>query len=242
VAGCATVCIAELLGGWLIGRCLDPEVAGPASVISGSMDMATGKACFASPEAIMQDCITHQFFDRVYGARVGVDSDASYLEANVPGIEAAYERLMKQQAMGAMTGSMALHLGTLDGAAVFSREQAMIDLDVCRALWHLYRGAEITDELMAVEEIERIGHGLQESFFESPHTLAHFRDAFLPAVFRRENYDEVRGTIGSDDEVLRRANERWKRILADHEPTHADEEMVREIEKVVQSAWEHLVG
>lgn len=242
VAGCATMCVAELMGGWLVARCIDPEAGPPASVISGSMDMMTGKACFSSPEAVLQDAIACQFFADVYGGTVGVDSDASYIEANMPGIEAAYERLIKQQGLGVLAGRLALHLGSLDGAAIFSREQAMLDLDVCRALHRLYSGPDLAPELMAVEEIERIGHDPGSAYFESPHTLAHFREMYVPDVLRRETWNSQQPERTGDEAILRRANAKWRALLADHEPTCHNPEMVDEIEKVVRSAREHLVG
>ncbi len=210
VAGCSTMCVAELLLGWLVARCINPDAGGPASVISGSMDMRTGKACFGSPEAVLQDSISHQFFEQVYGVTLGVDGDASYIEANMPGIEAAYERMLKQQGLTVLTGRLALHLGSLDGAAIFSREQAMIDLEVSRALHTLYAGPDMSAELMAVDDIERIGHDPGAAYFGSQHTLDHFRDLWVPDILSRETFDVDRPGATGDEAILKRANRKWR--------------------------------
>ncbi len=238
VEGCATLTVAELLGGWLVARCIDPEVPSPGVVISGSMDMATGKACFASPEAILQDAITVRFFERLYGVHIGGETKASYIEANVPGIEATFERLTKTLALAPMVGRINFHLGSLDGAAVFSREQAMLDLDICRALWHVFHGPEFTEESMALEEILRVGHG--GSFFEGEHTLRHFRESFMPSVIRRETLDDTVGGMRSDAHLLDRARDRWQAILAGHEPTSHDPALIADIEAVVERARREL--
>lgn len=238
VEGCATLTVAELLGGWLVARCMDPEVSSPGVVISGSMDMATGKACFASPEAILQDALTVTFFERLYGAHIGGETKASYIEANVPGVQATYQRLTKKLCLAVMVGRINFHLGSLDGAAVFSREQAMLDLDICRALWHVFKGPEFTEESMALAEILRVGHG--GNYFETEHTLRHFRESFMPSVLRRETFNELMGEIRTDAHVVDRARDRWQAILADHEPTSHDPALIAEIEAVVDRARRDL--
>lgn len=238
VEGCATLTVAELLGGWLVARCMDPQVASPGVVISGNMDMATGKACFASPEAILQDALTVRFFERLYGVHIGGETKASYIEANVPGIEATFERLSKQLLLAAMVGRINFHLGSLDGAAVFSREQAMLDLEMSRALYRVFSGPEFTEESMAVEEILRAGH--RGNYFDTEHTFAHFRESFMPGVLRRETFNDLLGEIRTDAHVVDRARDRWQAILADHEPRSHDPELVAEIEAVVDRARRKL--
>ncbi len=238
VEGCATLTVAELLGGWLVARCMDPEVASPGVVISGSMDMATGKACFASPEAILQDALTVRFFERLFGVHIGGETKASYLEANVPGIEATFERLSKQLLLAAMVGRINFHLGSLDGAAVFSREQAMIDLEMSRALYRVFSGPQFTEESMAVEEILRAGH--RGNYFDTEHTFEHFRESFMPQILRRETFSDVLGGMQTDAHVVDRARDRWQAILADHEPRSHDPKLVAEIEAVVAQARRDL--
>ena len=240
VAGCATLTVAELLGGWLVARCMDPANPQPGQVISGSMDMATGKACFASPEALLQDAITFRFFHRLYGVRIGVEGKASYIEANVPGIEATFERIAKQMATAALCGRIGFHLGSLDGAAIFSREQAMLDLETGRALWRLYHGADFSDEALALEEILREGH--RGNFFASEHTLRHFREAWLPRIMRREMLDDAMGEMRSDAHLLDRARDRWQALLADHEPTSHDPALIDDLQAVVDRARRELTG
>ena len=238
VEGCATLTVAELLGGWLVARCMAPKVPSPGVVISGNMDMATGKACFASPEAILQDALTVRFFERLFGVHIGGETKASYLEANVPGIEATFERLSKQLLLGAMVGRINFHLGSLDGAAVFSREQAMIDLDMSRALYRIFTGPEFTEESMAVEEILRAGH--RGNYFDTEHTLEHFRESFMPTILRRETFNDLLGEVRTDAHVVDRAHDRWQAILADHEPRSHDPALVGEIEAVVDKARQDL--
>lgn len=240
VAGCATLTVAELLGGWLVARCIDPANPQPGQVISGSMDMATGKACFASPEALLQDALTFRFFDRLYDVRIGIEAKASYIEATVPGIEATLERIAKQMAGAALCGRLDFHLGSLDGAATFSREQAMLDLETGRYLWRLFRGAQFTDEALALDEILRVGH--RGNFFDTEHTLAHFRESWLPGLIRRELLDDALSEVRSDAHLLDRAQERWRALLADHEPRSHDPALIADLQAVVDRARRELVG
>jgi len=235
-AGCAVMTIAELLGGRMVARSINPEACGLGSIITGTMDMTHGKPSFCSPQAVIQDILIWRVFKRLYGANIGVEQKASYINAKTPGIQAAYERTFKQMALASATGRLGLHLGSLDGAAIFSPEQAMIDLDLGRGLYNFYRGVQVNDETMAIDEIDAVGIGEGRSYLDTDHTFEHFREAlWMPQLL---DVSEWRDGVEArrDRELLRKANAQWKERLASWEPPDINEALLAEVHEVVERA------
>lgn len=241
-AGCAVMTIAELLGGRLVARAVNPQAKGVGSIITGTMDMTHGRPSFCSPQAVLQDILVWRVFRRLYGITIGVERKASYINAKVPGLQAAYERTFKQMALADATGGLGMHLGTLDSAAVFSPEQAMIDLDLCRGLWEFYRGIDVTDETLAVEEIETLGAGDGNSTFDTDFTLRHFRDSlWMPKLLDVAMWHDGQ-EAEREQAMLKKANAQWKEALSNWRQPEINADLLAEIHGVVKRASRELAG
>jgi trimethylamine--corrinoid protein Co-methyltransferase len=237
-AGCAALGVAELLGGSLVARAINAQMAGTGvgMIISGTMDMTRGRASFCSPQALLQDALIHRVFQRLYGIGVSLDNTAGYINAKMPGLQCAYERTFKQMALAGVAGALGMHAGSLDGAAIFSPVQAMIDVELCRGLWEFYKGVNVSDDTLALDEIERIGVGRGESFFDSEHTLKHFREAlWLPKLLNVSMWEDGR-EAAREREMLEKAECKWREILAGWKRPEINEAMIAEIHEVVKRA------
>ena len=238
--GCATQAAAELLGAWTCLMAMDETRKVGTLCLTGTTDMRTGKACWSSPGAIRQNCLVATMFVEVVGVPISLNW-TWYTDAVRPGYQCVIDHLTKILAMAPQSGAPNFQLGDLDGASLFSLEQAVLDLDVYRAVWELYRPARFDDETMAVPEIEKIGLDHGETHMATDFTLAHFRDALwmpdvIPHVYWKENMKGV-----SEADVLNDAHARWKRIVAEHEPYRAPEGMVKAIERVLADARAELL-
>ena len=241
-AGCTVMGIAELLGGRLVARSINPQAKGVGSVISGSMDMTHGKASFCSPQAVIQDILMWRVFKRLYDVSLGVERKASYINAKVPGLQATYERTFKQMALAAATGMLGMHLGSLDGAAILSPEQAMIDLDLNRGLWEFYRGIQINDDTLALDEIDTVGIGAGKTYMDTDHTFAHFREAlWMPKLLDVSMWHDGE-EADRERQMLKKANKQWKDYLANWKQPDVNEDLVAEIHEVVERAKREIVG
>lgn len=241
-AGCVALGIAELLGGRLVARSINPEAKGMGSLICGTMDMARGRASFCSPQAIIEDILIWRVLRRLYGVTIGVERKASYINAKVPGLQAAYERTFKQMALASATGGLGLHLGSLDGAAIFSPEQAMIDLDLCRGLYDFYKGIELSDDTLALDEIDAVGIGEGKTFMATDHTLKHFRDAlWMPKLLDVSMWQDG-VEADREREMLQKANRQWKEYLANWQQPPVNEALLEDVRQVVARARREIVG
>ena len=239
-AGSLVVATAEILGCVTAVTLLAPDVYCYATAISGEMDMRTTQVCYATPAAILTDAALHQLFRFKYGMVLNVEP--AYLEAKCPGIQAAFLKTFRQMAFSAMASSP-LPIGLLDNGSAFSPVQAMIDLDVSRAMYGLGRGFTIDDETLCVDLINRMQFCERESYIEASHTLEHFRETMWDTKFFDRSYRKNPSytTAEADEKVLKEADAEWRTLVAAEVPPDRDARFIAEIDRIVASAKEELI-
>ena len=240
-AGSAVVAAAEILGCITATTLIDPDVFYFCTVISGEMDMRTTQICYATPAAILTDAALHQLFRHRYGIVCNVES--AYLEAKAPGIQAAFMKAFRQMAFGC-TVSHSLPIGLLDNGSVFSPTQAMIDLDVNRAMYDFARGIEVNDDTLCVELINDLEFCEKGTYMESDHTLAHFRDVLWDSRFLDRTYREEESlTPGeADARILDKADRTWRELVAAQEPAEVEPKFASELDRIVEAAGNELLA
>jgi trimethylamine--corrinoid protein Co-methyltransferase len=240
-AGSLVIATAELLGCITATTLIDPDVHYYGTVISGEMDMKTTQVCYATPAAILTDAALHQLFRFKYGMVVNVEP--AYLEAKCPGMQAAFMKTYRQMAFAAMV-SAPLPLGLLDNGSVFSPVQAMIDLDVNRALYQLGRGIEFNDETLCVDLINKMEFCEREAYLQTEHTLNNFRRMMWDtSLFDRTYRKEGNLTPGDADErILEEADRRWRQIVKSHRSPERDSQYRAELDRIVAAAKRELLS
>ena len=239
-AGSAAVAAAEILGCMTAATLIDPDVFYFCTIVSGEMDMHTTQVCTANPAATLIDAAVHQLFRYRYGIVCNVEP--AYVEAKVPGLQAAFMKTFRQMALGC-TASHSLPLGLLDNGSAFSPTQAMIDLDVNRALYGFARGMEVNDDTLCVDLINELDFGEHGTYLESEHTRRHFRDVLwntqiFDRTYRRE---ESLTTVEADTGILDRADKAWRDLVAAQEPVEVSPELVAKLDRIVEAARKELL-
>ena len=239
-AGSAVIAAAEILGCITATTLIDPDVFYFCTVISGQTDMRTTQVCYATPAAVLTDAIVHQLFRDRYGIVCNVEP--GYVEAKVPGIQAAFMKTFRQMAFGS-TVAHTLPIGLLDNGSVFSPTQAMLDLDASRALYDFARGAEINDDTLCVELINELAFCENGTYLESDHTFRHFRrlqwdSPFLDRTYRRQ---DTLTTADADAAILQKADQAWRDLVAAQEPVEVDPHLARELDRIVEAARRDLL-
>jgi trimethylamine--corrinoid protein Co-methyltransferase len=239
-AGAAVIATAEILGGLTACTLLAPEVYYFATAISGEMDMRTTQICYATPAAILTDVILHQLFRVRYGLVLNVEP--AYIEAKVPGLQAAWMKAFRQMAFGC-TVSHPLPLGLLDNGAVFSPTQAMLDLDLNRAMYGFSQGAVIDNETLCLDLIQELEFCEQSSYLQTDHTAQHFRDHLWDAQYFDRTYRRGNVLSGADEDqkLLRKADAAWRAILAEHHDPELPESFLREVDRIVEAGKAELL-
>jgi trimethylamine--corrinoid protein Co-methyltransferase len=240
-AGSAVVAAAEILGGIAAVSLVAPDVFFYATSIAAEMDMRTTQVCYATPAAVLTDAALHQLFRFRYGIVLNVDP--AYVEAKLPGIQAAALKLYRQMALAA-TVSCPLPIGLLDNGSTFCPAQAMLDLEMGEAVYRFGQGMQVDDESLAVDLIERMEFCQESAYVQTDHTLRHFRHVLWdPRLLDRTYRKEESAPPGrADEELLRRADRAWRDRLAAQRPIEVDPRFRAEVERIVAAARRDLLS
>ena len=237
-AGNIVIGNAEILGTMVAIRAYRPGAPVSGGVISGILDMATGGASFAAPEAILQDVGFSQLWAEHYG--LGCAIGTGYIDAKLPGVQAGMEKTLKIVA-ATREGHANYPVGILEGGKTFCPEQAMVDLEIARYV-RAYcgdGGIDVSDDTLAVDVIRQVGIG--GSFLEHEHTLQNFRQrTWFPDLMDRrlsQGPDKDRET-----EMLAAAHRQWRQVVEDHEPFALTDEQSAEIDAIVREAEDALLA
>ena len=239
-AGAAIVAAAEILGCMTATSLVNPDVYYFSTSITGEMDMKTTQVCYGTPAAILTDAALHQLFRRRYGLVHNVEP--GYVEAKVPGLQAAFLKTYRQMAFGC-TVSMPLGIGALDNGAAFSPTQAMIDLEMNEAIYRFGRGIEVNADTCAVDLINEMLFCERGTYLESEHTLAHFRQVgWNPRLLDRSYFDHTQPAPCGDDRILHQADQAWRQLAANQPAPTLDSAMTRELDRIVTAAKKELLA
>jgi trimethylamine--corrinoid protein Co-methyltransferase len=240
-AGSAAIAAAEILGCITATTLIDRDVFYFSTVISGEMDMKTTQICYATPAAILTDAALHQLFRYKYGIVCNVEP--AYIEAKVPGIQAAFMKVFRQMAFGC-TVSHSLPIGLLDNGSVFSPAQAMIDLDVNEAIYGFARGIEVNDDTLCVDLINDLTFCEKQTYLESDHTLRYFRDVLWDSRFFDRTYrqEDSLKTGEADEAILSKADQAWRDVVAQHQSIEVDTRFAAELDRIVHAARNELLA
>ncbi len=216
--GSVIVANAEILGVTTAIQSVCPEALVGAGVISGVMDMRAGTASFSAPEAVLQDIALAEVYSGLYGMDCLIGT--GYTDAELPGSRATAEKMQKFL-LGFLAGHTTYPVGLLRAGSVFSPEQALVDLELCRVIHDQFASRLDTGLLGAIVEVVHEA-GIRGDSLGSDFTLKHFR--------------EFSAAARSTDEMYSAASERCAAVLAGTDFWEIESEKAREIEKIVRKA------
>jgi trimethylamine--corrinoid protein Co-methyltransferase len=153
-------------------------------------------------------------------------------DAYRPDAQAVMQRLMTLLP-AALAGIDLVNLSTLATKMIFSLEQLVIDDQILSLVERYLRGIVVEDETLALELIHETGPG--GAFIDTDHTLTHFRDELLVPEIIRYQSREGWEAAGRPD-MLSRAREKVRRILADHTPRPLPAEVATQLDEIVAEA------
>jgi trimethylamine---corrinoid protein Co-methyltransferase len=204
----------------LAGIALCQIVRRKAPVIYGgftsNVDMRTGAPAFGTPEYAQAAQVSGQLARFI---KIPFRS-SNVTTANEADAQAAYESQMAL--WGAITGQahLVLHAaGWLGGGLTASFEKLIIDAEMLQMMSAYLEPFEVTPESLAFEAMAEVGPA--GHYFGASHTMSRYETAFYsPLVSNWDNYDNwvERGR----QDAIRRANQIWKKLLAEYQPPPID--------------------
>ncbi|HAL61225.1 MAG TPA: trimethylamine methyltransferase [Chloroflexi bacterium] len=213
LAGTLVQLNAEQLSGIVLTQIVRPGTPVLAGYIPSVADMRTGGYLGGAVEFGMMQAAAAQMA-HFYG--VPIYGSGGMTDSKLPDQQAGYEKMVTLL-LAAMGGCNYIHhaVGMITNMNSVSLEQAVIDDELVGMVMRVLRGIEVTDEMLAVEVIERVGPG--GHFLMDHHTIQFMRsEFFFPKVGDRRDRTlwEEEGRFGT----RARAAARAKRLLREHRP------------------------
>jgi len=216
LAGALALQHAEALAGISLCQIVRPGVPVMYGGFTSNVDMKSGSPAFGTPEYTRAAQASGQL-----ARHIGVPFRSSNVNAsNAVDAQAAYESMMSL--WGALMGGAHLiehAAGWLEGGLTASFEKLIIDAEMLQMMAAYFEPFEVTNDTLALDAIREVGPS--GHFFGAKHTLERYENAFyVPLVSNWDNFETFTEHGGHDATV--RANQIWKRILAEYEQPPLD--------------------
>lgn len=214
--------IAQSLAETMAGCALTQVVRPGAPVIFGNflstMSLRSGSPTFGTPEPAIGSMVVGQLARRL---NLPLRCSGSFTTSKLPDAQAMNESTMSMLAAVQCGANFLLHsAGFLDGLLSMSYEKFMMDADFCGALHTYLDGVTVDENSLAFDSFSEVGPG--NHFFGCSHTLANYETAFWDSAIA-DNQDFEKWEAAGSIDAATRANQQWKKALAEYEAPALDE-------------------
>lgn len=228
--GSVIVANAEIIGVITALNAVYPETPVGGGTISGLLDMQTTAASFSAPEAVLQDIAIAEVHERLYGLNYLIG--AGYTDAKFPGRQILAEKTMKFL-LTYLSGRTTYPVGLINAGSVFSIEQALVDIEVCRYIHSFFESPFDFEAIVAITEVIK-EVGIRGEALSHPHTLDNFRNNWFPNLFDRTAFKDLRQS--ADNDIYLRAHDQVNKMLALDSFYELEKDKANEIDNIVKKA------
>lgn len=227
LAGAVTLGNAEMLSGLVIHQLKNPGAPFLYGHGVHHLDMKDVISVYGAPEFQLA---------RVMAAEMGrfyhlpVWGYTGHSDSKVPDAQAAADAQFS--AMVALLSKTNLNhdVGYLESGLTNSPEMMVLTNEIISQTRRFVQGVRVDDEALAVEVIHEIGPGGQ--FINHPHTMAHWREFWLPQVFDRQLLSKWEEAGAKD--TLTRVREATVALLDSHQVEPLPVSVEAEIEAILR--------
>jgi len=229
IAGAAAVGTAEILSGIVINQILEPGRPCVFNLgLAHTFDMRSALAVTGGPENALFAQIAARM-GRFYGIPSGSWVST---ESMRPDAQAGIEKMFGFITHLGERVSNIWGLGQLESELTVSPAQAVMDDEMISYARRYLRGAEVSDETLALDLIREVG--IAGSFLGELHTLEHFRnELFMPELLYRKKRAEW-DSSGQPD-LERRAEEKARLLMKEEPRSGLSADQISELDKMAQA-------
>lgn len=217
----------EALFGIALAQIVSPGSPVAYGGFTSNVDMKSGSPAFGTPEYTKAAFASGQLA-RFYNLPW---RSSNVNASNAPDAQSAYESQMAL--WGALMGGANIikhGAGWLEGGLTASYEKFILDIEMMQMFAEVFHPFPVNPEDLALEAIADVGPG--GHFFGTPHTMERYKTAFYdPLVSDWQNFGAW-SDAGSKDSASR-ANEIYKRNLADYQKPPLEPSIEEEIQAFV---------
>jgi trimethylamine--corrinoid protein Co-methyltransferase len=229
IAGTLTIVNAENLASLVILQCANPGAPMVYCAESTSADMRTGDINYQASELSLIAAGATQMA-RLYKlpcftTSIGMEETPNDWESLIW----ASKRVALIQ-LG--RGDISAGLGSLENAESAALEQVILDIESWEQAKAYLRRFKVNEETLGFDAIREVGQG--GNFLGLKHTLEHFQKE----IWLKKEATLLPSTGGS---LVERAKEKVRQILSSHVPSQLDEEVKKEIDKVLRDCEKDML-
>jgi len=234
LAGTILMANAEQLATLVILKTANPDAPMVYSTDAAPSDLKTGMVNYEAPEYPLFGAALGQMA-RYYGMPSLVAHGSS--EERPFDRPSGFERNVLKVVMSLMTRTdLSAWIGSLDNSINASLVDVLLDTEACERAFSYLRRFEANEDTIALDAIAEAGPG--GNFLAHRHTMKHFRKELWTKKLEDSFIFET-----TDGESFReRAKQKVMDILAKHAPPAIDEDIQKEMDKVMQEARRDILG
>jgi trimethylamine--corrinoid protein Co-methyltransferase len=228
IAGTCVIAAAETLAGLVISQLRCPGLPFLSGTVPFLMDMRNGSVTVGGPDGVRFMVMMAQLCRRwglpSLGISFGGDSKAMDEQAV---LEAGY------YGFGAVLAGvdMVFDAGCVEGGLLFAPELLVIADELARMTRLAVEPTEVSDETIAFDVIAKVGPG--DIYLGEDHTLAHFRELWLPKVLSWEGRDAWE-EAGSKT-LSQRARDKVFEVWANHTVERLPDDVLAGMRAVIEA-------
>jgi len=231
LAGTATVMNAEILAMAVYIELLKPGTGLMYSCFAIPLDMKSAVLASGSIELGLLTALSAQL-SKFYG--MGSIVYLPMTDAKLPNQQAGYEKAMQWLLAGLSGINLIWGAGMVDGHTLWSNAQLVIDAEMCGMVARCLDGVRVSDDTLGLDVMKEVGH-FPGNYLATDHTINWWRgERYLPLVSLRESFEQW-VELGSKD-ILIRADEKARSLLAGHQIVPLPAEVDKEIDKLLRAA------
>ncbi len=233
------IAIAEILAVLTAVKAINPQTPTGYVCLSGQINMSTTNSMMFSPLSSLQDSAVVEVCTKLYNWAPNCHS--LYVDGTIPTGQCSIERALGYFRNAAIGSKDIRFPGFIGQSKLVSPEQMIIDMDIGRWVDRFFRGLEINENTLALEEICRVGPG--GNFLSTDHTFEHYKNyLWEPSVF--SNVGNIPSNINElhEQDLMYKANERIKQIMKNHTSYALDKDKQREIDRIVRTCENEIIN
>ncbi len=220
---------AEVISHILMAQVVNPGVPVMYGSVSTIAEMKRGTVALGSVETGLISAAAVQL---AHHYKIPCRCVAGATEAKTLDMQCALERERSMLMAALSGGNYITSVGTIESTCAGAHELAAIDNEIIGGVERAVRGIEVSEDSLAVDLINKVGP--DGSYIMEEHTQMNFRkEHFIPKLADRDKRDIWEQ--GGSREMVDRARDMAKRILADHRERELDSKMHKELESFVES-------
>jgi trimethylamine--corrinoid protein Co-methyltransferase len=227
IAGALVEQNAEALAGVTLSQLANPGAPIVYGGFTSNVDMKSGAPAFGTPE-YMKACIIGGQLARRYKLPYRTSNTNA---ANMVDAQAAYESVFSLWGAIMGGGNLIQHAaGWMEGGLVASYEKFALDADLLQMVMEFLKPLDFSEDALGLEAMREVGPG--GHFFGAQHTLARYSSAFYaPIISDWRNFSQWQAS--GSPQAWQKANEVWKRALAEYQEPPLDPAISEEIDAFV---------